>query len=133
MKYRDGYKYQLAEDLTLYTRIKPVEDITTEFITLLVGGTMTFKSGYAWDGASGPTWDTDNSMTPSLYHDGMAQLMRMGKLDLGWLDYVNEEFDDMLKERGMNWFRRRLWRRGLWLTGGSFAEPENAKEVFEVP
>ena len=71
-------------------------------------------------------------MVPSLFHDAAAQLMRQGLLPQEMLSSVNAHFDYMLKKRGMSWLRRKMWQRGLWLTTGSFANPENAREVFEV-
>ena len=133
MKYRKGYLYQLAEDISIKTTLTVSKIIDTAFISLQPNGMMVIRSGYAWDGASGPTFNTNNSMVPSLFHDAAAQLMRQGLLSQERLPYINEHFDYMLKTRGMFWLRRRLWRHGLWLTGGSFAHPENMREVFEVP
>jgi hypothetical protein len=132
MKYRSGYKYQLAFDFLLQTRLRPTKIIYTEFITLYMDGKMVIRRAYSWDGASGPTWDTANTMVPALYHDAAAQLLRQGLLPPEAIDYANAEFDDMLKARGMWWPRRRIWQIGLWLTGGSFADPENQKEVHEA-
>ena len=133
MKYRKGgYKYQLAEDFKISTKITPTEPIVTHFISLAMHGELFITADYAWDGASGPTWDTDNTMVPALVHDAFAQLMRSGLLSRDWLPYVNNFLDQMLKDRGMWWIRRRIWRRGLWLTGGSFAQPKNIKIIHEV-
>ena len=76
MKYRKGYKYQLADDYTIQIDTKPPEEIETQFISLSIDGLLTIKDGYAWDGPSGPTIDTPNFMTPSLVHDAIYQLMR---------------------------------------------------------
>ena len=132
MKYRKGYKYQLAENEFLMVPISPDQDIVTEFINLSTKGELNIRSGYAYDGPSGPTWPTDNTMVPSAVHDVLAQLLRQGLLSQGQLAGVNELFNQMLKDRGMFWFRRWYWLKGLWLTGGSFADPSNIKEVFEV-
>lgn len=142
MKFRKGYKNQLTETETLQTEIYPEKDIVTRFITLTTSGLLTIQWGYAWDGASGPTFDdkigwgwfsvklTDTNV-PSCVHDALAQLMRLGLLEQKWLDPVNALLDKMLKARGMTWMRRRIWRRGLWLTAGSFADPKNVKTVYE--
>jgi len=132
MKYRKGYLYQLAEDVYIETTLTVIHPIDTTFISLHLNSIMVIRAGYAWDGASGPTFNTDNSMVPSLFHDAAAQLMRQGLLPQKMLPHVNAHFDYMLKKRGMSWLRRKLWQRGLWLTDGSFANPENAREVFEV-
>ena len=134
MKYRKGSLYQLVEDIYIETPLTVVNPwvIDTTFISLHPNGIMVIRAGYAWDGASGPTLNTDNSMVPSLFHDAAAQLMRQGLLPQEMLPSVNAHFDYMLKKRGMSWLRRKMWQRGLWLTAGSFANPENAREVFEV-
>ena len=94
---------------------------------------MIIDRGYAWDGASGPTWDTKNSMTPSLYHDAAAQLMRLGLLDQKWRIPSNEEFGDMLKARGMSWLRRKIWVRELNKFGGPSTDPKNRRPILEAP
>lgn len=65
IKYTEGYKYQLAEDYVVMTPIVGVE-VVDFYFTLERSGRLTGKKGYAWDGASGPTFDTKNSMSPSL-------------------------------------------------------------------
>lgn len=66
IRYRSGYKYQLAEGCTVRTGIFPPEEIVTEFISLNTLGVLSIRRGYAWDGASGPTIDTKSSMWGSL-------------------------------------------------------------------
>lgn len=133
MKYRKGYKYQLADNIAFQTVLRPDSHIVTEFIELMMDGTMVISSGYAWDGPSGPTIDTDNSMTPSLYHDAAAQLMRMRLIDQKWRIPSNEEFGRMLDERGMWSFRRKLWVRELNNFGAPSTDPKNAKKILEAP
>ena len=41
--------------------------------------------GYRWDGASGPTIDSEDSMQASLFHDVVYQMLRERKLPLGKL------------------------------------------------
>ena len=95
MEYRKGYKYQLAELFEIDTPITPSRSLTNEFIVLLPSGKLTISKGYAWDGPSGPTWDTDNSMTPSLVHDAFAQLMRENSLHQRWRIKTNHFFGEM--------------------------------------
>ena len=109
--YRDGYKYQLSEDYTIEVSIKPAQFIFTEYIRLDMDGSLFIKEGYAWDGPSGPTIDTKDSMRGSLVHDALYQLMREGKLDSGshrkaadrelWRICVE---DGMLKIRADAWY-----------------------------
>ena len=65
MKYKEGYKYVLAEDYKIKTPIIG-NSIKHDYFTLAKNGTLTVKKGFAWDGASGPTLDTKDSMSPSL-------------------------------------------------------------------
>ena len=81
IKYRAGYKYQLAERVTVQLEgINLPSDIDTEFIVLTKDGLLTIKRNYAWDGCSGPTWDDKTNMRGGLFHDALYQLMRMGLL-----------------------------------------------------
>ena len=132
MKYKSGYKYQVVEKFYYKTDINVPTTIVTPYIILFSNGLLYIKVGYAWDGPSGPTIDTDNSMTPSLVHDALAQLMRWELLDPKWLDYINILFDKMLEDRGMFWARRLLWHSGLEIVGGNFTNPTNRKKIHEV-
>lgn len=40
MKYRKGFKYQLAERETFITTFRPAADIITEFVSLYTDGIM---------------------------------------------------------------------------------------------
>jgi hypothetical protein len=70
-------KYVLDEE---YRDRVPFEtneyNIRTPYCTLKCDGTIIIHEGYQWDGASGPTIDTDNTMDGSLVHDVLYQLMR---------------------------------------------------------
>lgn len=112
IKYRKGYKYQLTETYTTKTRLRPAEDIQMAYVTLLRDGTLTVYAGYAWNGPSGPTWDTLNSLRGSLEHDVKYQLIRLGLLlptDKGISD---SELLEVLLEDGMH-----KWRAGCWCWG----------------
>ena len=62
----------------------------------------------------------------------MYQLERMGLLPRGTWKDSDKEFDDLAKRYGMNWFRRRYYRRGLSLANGAAADPKQKKEIFIV-
>jgi len=80
ISYRSGYKYQLAEDFHIQTFIKPENKVNNQFISLDKKGNLVVKSGYAWDGVSGPVIDTSNNLRASLVHDALYQLMRKKKI-----------------------------------------------------
>jgi hypothetical protein len=134
MKYKEGFKYQLHEDEVFYhTGIEPVQTIKTRFIELTPEGKLTVFAGYAWDGPSGPTYDSLNSMRASLAHDAIYQLMRMGLLEGVWRYYADILLDRVLEEDGMWKLRRWYWMRGVqWFAGGA-ADPDNAKPILEAP
>ena len=112
IKYRAGYKYQLAADYSIKTNILGY-DIDTEYIRLAPDGILTLREGYAWDGCSGPTKDDKTNMRGGLIHDGLYQLMREGHLP----EEVRIIADCMLKniciEDGMDRFRAWYYFEGV--------------------
>jgi len=109
IKYRSGYKYQLAEDYRLDVGIHPVKTITTDFLCLDTFGYLSIWKGYAWDGPSGPTIDTKDSMRGSLVHDALYQLMRMGLIDESNRERADDLLHEICTEDGMNHVRADLW------------------------
>lgn len=133
MKYRKGYKYQLAEDEVFITGIHPHATIVTKFIELRANGRLLVKSGYAWDGPSGPTIDTANAMRGPLAHDALYQLMRYNFLDRGLRPAIDKFMYDCLREDGMSVFRAKLWYRSVRRFASWAAHPKNKKRVYEAP
>ncbi len=133
MKFKRGYKYQLAgTEPFLRTGIKGYT-IDTRIITLNPGGDLLIYKGYAWDGPSGPTYDTLNSLRASLAHDALYQLMRMKLLPRSCRFMADNLLDRILKEDGMWKVRRWYWLRGVeWFASGA-TDPENAKKVETAP
>ena len=133
MKYRGGYKYQLAETEIFQTDIYPEVDIVTEYIWLTTEGVLTVKKGYAWDGPSGPVIDRKTNLRASLAHDSLYQLMRMGRVPSSrWRD-ADREFAKILKEDGAWGITIRIDMAGLKLANGSAADPKNKKKIFTAP
>lgn len=64
--------------------------------------------GYQWDGTSGPTVDTKNTLRASLVHDALYQLMRMGAIPPSYRPIADRLFRRILEEDGVNYLRR--WR-----------------------
>jgi hypothetical protein len=79
--YRGGYAYQLKRDYGVTVEVRPPKSIKTQFVGLGADGLLEIRSGYAWDGPSGPAIDTQNFMRGSLVHDALYQLMDEGLLD----------------------------------------------------
>jgi len=133
MKYKDGYKYQLVEDVSFQTSFRPAEDIITDYLDLSIAGFLTIKKGYSWDGPSGPTFDTTTFMKGSCLHDGLYQLMRMTALP--WKDW--RKADNELKRQCLTdgmWKIRTKWgMAGLKAAGGSAAKPSSTKPIRRAP
>jgi len=133
MKYRKGYKYQLAEDLVVKVKIFPKKNIKTEYINLTTKGKLTLKHGYCSDGPSGPTIDTKSFMRGAFAHDGLYQLMRMELLPQSYRLEADQELKIICLEDGM-WKIRVWWViKGLKIGGASAADPRNRKEVLMAP
>jgi hypothetical protein len=132
--YREGYKYQLAKDFTIQTPITPSKSVKHQFFTLTPSGKLTVKSGYAWDGASGPTIDTKDSMSPSLVHDVFCQMMRSEMLSFNdWQDKVNEFFREHLKQCGMGSFRAWYWYQAVEFADCGRPDGKEDNPVLEAP
>ena len=58
MKYKKGYKIQITDFNTYQTRLRPLTDVSTRFISLDTNGVLIIRPGYPSDGCSGPTFDT---------------------------------------------------------------------------
>ena len=138
IKYKAGYKYQLAEDYSVNVGfcpfLSPDETISTNFIRLAGNGDLTIRKGYAWDGASGPAVDTRSFMRGSLVHDALYQLMRMGLLEA---NYYRDDADLALQRicivDGM-WRVRAWWvYRSVALFAKSAADPSHRKPVLTAP
>lgn len=133
IKYSEGYKYQLEELYACSTTIVG-ELIEDDLFTLYPTGLLVIRKGFAWDGASGPTFDTKNSMRASLVHDVFCVCMRDGRLSYErWQDTVNELFRLQCIESGM-W----RWRANLWHAAVEFADAGNPdqgpdRETKEAP
>ncbi len=60
---------------------------------------------YAWDGPSGPTFDTKTFMRGSLFHDALCQLIGEGLLDKKYRKYADQLLRKICLEDGMSKFR----------------------------
>ena len=127
------YKYQLMDDYTIQTDIKPVKEIEpklAKFLSLSSDGVLTIRKFYAWDGPSGPTIDTRDFMRGSLVHDALYQLMRRGVLDY---KVHRKRADEILKEicleDGMCSFRAWYVYQALHLFAERSARPRKESEV----
>tara|TARA_R100001244_G_scaffold36527_1_gene33466 strand:- start:1527 stop:1928 length:402 start_codon:yes stop_codon:yes gene_type:complete len=132
MRYRKGYKIQLAEDelCVLPNEFRGFR-IETDFITL-IDCVLTGLKGYASDLASGPTIDTENTQVPSVRHDILYELLRLGLLPQDLRVLIDGLFVIWLDERGMSKFRQWYFAKGLKWAKGKHAHPKNKKKIYTV-
>ena len=130
MKYKKRrlWKYRLHADEVLKVLITPENSINSEFIRLTKTGRLTIKAGYCWDGSSGPTIKSHKTKMPSLFHDAIYNLLRDGLLDQEWRKSADEQFRDMLIERGFWKWRADFWYKALRKAG----QPAADNDVIEV-
>jgi hypothetical protein len=110
--YARGYKYQVraAHAVLIPELADPTRAlIRTEWLELDPDGTLRVRAGYAWDGASGPTYDSKSSMRASLYHDCGYQMIRLGLLAQAMRAPLDTMFHRVCLEDKMWSVRAQLW------------------------
>ena len=131
--YRGGYKYQLTKTYTVETGIVINSIIDTTFIRLEAEGLLTIRFAYAWDGPSGPTFDTASAMRGSLVHDALYQLMRMGLLDRKHRGAADKGFHRMCIEDGMWRIRAWYFLQGVDLFAAGAVKAKARKRIIHAP
>ncbi len=125
----DNYKYEMAFPYTVELDFVTGFSIVSEFYMLTPSGFLTIKKGYAWDGASGPTIDTMNTMRASCVHDVLYQMMRERYLSTSWKDAADLELQRLMIEDGFdsskcwNKIRAGYYYWGVRIFGGMFCKP----------
>lgn len=132
VKYRKGFKYQLAED-EFYDTGMTGQSGQNRFCKLSDNGFLFVYAGYAWDGPSGPTFDTDNFMRASLIHDTLYQMMREGLLPQEYRDEADEIMRKICLEDGMSELRAGYVFAAVRMFAEDAADPENLKPILETP
>ncbi len=138
MNYRSlkGWKYELLEEMACETIISVGLPLESKYITILESGLLIVRAHYAWDGPSGPTFDTPTNMRASLFHDALCQLIREGLLDTKYRKYADEllrvhmledqvkNADGVLpvrmKSQPTNTKKMTGWKRAAYLRWGRF-------------
>lgn len=134
IKYKAGYKYQLAEDYIIALPLPYSEcDIDEAYLALSGTGVLRIRKGYAWDGPSGPTIDTRNSLRGSLVHDALYQLIRLGYFPYNFRKHADDIFYQILLEDGMSKIRAYTWKKTIRWFGGPNALPSREKQVMMAP
>ena len=135
IKYKKGYKYQLATDYKVFIPIKPLDTFFAAggLISLNKEGLLIIRKGYAWDGPSGPAADTKNFMRPSLIHDALYESMRDGLLHRSRRREVDMLLRENCREDGMSKIRSSwvYWAVNNWAARSS--TPEGGRKVLTAP
>ena len=158
ISYRDGYRYQLAEDYYAMIDIFHYQDIDTEFINLTKHGLLWVKKGYASDGPSGPTkivcdiltilglipfigriflWHKrkvlETIMRGAVGHDACYELLRKGLLPPEARLPVDKELKKACLKDGMSKIRAWYVYRGVRRFAGYASDPKNEKRTYHAP
>jgi hypothetical protein len=80
-------------------------------------GNVTVFPGFSWDGASGPTIDTPDTVCAALGHDVVYKLMGQRLLPSTYKDYADKWFYDRLIKDGVLSFRAFAWYKAVQLFG----------------
>ena len=133
--YKSGYKYQLNKDYTQDSiDIKPEKDADLYYLRLNTKGDLFIRSGYAWDGPSGPAIDTKNFMRASLVHDALYQLMREGYVSqYKYRDKADRLMQNICREDGMSKIRASWVYYGVKWFAKSASNTVNKKPVIYAP
>ena len=131
IRYREGYGYVLHESYSVQTAIKPEAFIHTDFLRLDTDGVLYIREGFAWDGPSGPAFDTPNFMRASLCHDAFYFMLREGHLPPEWREKADDEMYRLCREDGMSAIRAWWCYQAVRIAGESAAT--QPKEVLEAP
>lgn len=130
-----GFKYCVEELTIIQTPFQPVRSIVAadDKLTLYPDGELWVHIGFLYDGPSGPTYDSKNTLVPSLMHDIFQLFSRMGLLE-GWLTRAeyDEYFRVMLKAYGMNRFRAWAWYRGVRIGGWRSARIQKSQRLIKL-
>ena len=132
MRWRSGYKYQLAATDDYVTSFRPGKDIITDFIRLDQNGKMSVYKGYAWDGV---TWFLDllKLIRASLVHDALYQLMRENHLSPNDWRKADHMFKSYALADGVNPILVKLLMVVLKVANGRFAQPKLKKPIYTFP
>ena len=134
MKYKKGYKYQVAEEDCWMSNVTGLSAVG-DFYKICESGLIIARKGYAYDGPSGPTIDTKTFLRGALFHDIAFQATREGKIPRNkeLFHAWNQMLIDICDNAGM-WKIRQKWvlfgvdKGSYWAT-----DPKNDNPILEAP
>lgn len=135
LEYKDGYKYQTHAPFQAILPFSPRQPVANEFCSLVPQdgrSLLTIRAGYAWDGCSGPTLDSNCAMLACLVHDALYQFGREGHFShiTGWRIMADAVLRDTAIAEGMWKWRAGLWHQAVRIAGGKHnAKPREVKVI----
>ena len=126
-----GYKYQIAKDYLVQTRVFPAHLIQSAWVDLSVDGMLLIKKGFASDGPSATTVDTTTFLRGAFIHDGFYYLIKQGKLGFSFRKAADKELYRIILEDGMNKIRAWYVYKAVRWFGKSAAEDK--KKIYTAP
>lgn len=135
MRYKSGYKYILDSQYLVHLHFLSFGR-QLRYAGPYLGidrDELKIAKGYAWDGPSGPTFDTKTFMRASLVHDALYQLIRMEVLPVALREDADAILHRICREDGMSRFRAWYCWKAVRRFGGSSALAGNVRRVEEAP
>ena len=141
LQVKGGYKYQVAPTyfcVNIEPFVKKKErailnfDVVTDWM-ILKCGFMILKYGFACDGPSGPTVDSDNFMIGAHVHDGYYKLMRMEFIPAKYRKIIDKILYRMNRAAGMNLFRANYIYVNVRAFSGFAIKPKNKAKIRKIP
>jgi len=105
-----------------------------DFVKFCSDGRLIIRNGYFWNGPSGPTFATTNTLFPSLIHDALYQLIELDVISASEnsRETIDKIFHELLLEHGMNPIRAKLWYWAVRTFGGSRITKYNEAEEIQI-
>ena len=122
-KLSDGFNHLLEDQ---YTYVDIPVNVSTMHIALL-NGTLTVLAGFMWDGASGPTIDSQATRRAALFHDALYSLIRKGLIPQEYKVDADKLLRDLMledKQTPFGFFRAWYYYAGVRVFGGSSCKLE---------
>ena len=125
------YKYKLVGDTWFATGITQFAG-GNEYVKIHPDGSLWLRSGYSWDGPSGPAIDTPDFMRGSLCHDALYQLIREEVLPQSTRKQADKEMNRINKEDGM-FIGRRFYTFLAVRYFGKFTSQPKKDTIYYAP
>ena len=100
------YKYELLESFDTYLDFTPDTTLCARCFLFTTLGLLEVYKGYRWDGASGPTIDTESTMAASCVHDVLYQMIREGLLPYSYKIKADKELRRLMIKADSSWWGR---------------------------